>query len=154
MANKKDQLKTGISAMFGETQPELPPAQVISDDQYEEMERRQSERRFFMTGRRRNGDDRELLTKNDVRTCMLLDKDQYDKIREIALRETMTIKDVVHAMFQLGIDRYEEKHGRVVVRPVAEKKDIFWKPHDLRKNTTLRIGNPWAFVHEFPIIWF
>lgn len=125
MANKKDQLKTGISAMFGETQPELPPAQVISDDQYEEMERRQSERRFFMTGRRRNGDDRELLTKNDVRTCMLLDKDQYDKIREIALRETMTIKDVVHAMFQLGIDRYEEKHGRVVVRPVAEKKDIF-----------------------------
>lgn len=111
--------------MFGETQPELPPAQVISDDQYEEMERRQSERRFFMTGRRRNGDDRELLTKNDVRTCMLLDKDQYDKIREIPLRETMTIKDVVHAMFQLDIDRYEEKHGRVVVRPVAEKKDLF-----------------------------
>jgi hypothetical protein len=74
MANKKDQLQGGISAIFGEGQVPVPPP--ISDDEYAEMERRQSERRFFMTGRRRNGDERELVTKNVIRTCMLLDKEQ------------------------------------------------------------------------------
>ena len=28
----------------------------------------------------------------------------------------MTIKDIVSVMFQLGIDRYEEKHGKVELR--------------------------------------
>lgn len=124
MANKKDQLQGGISAIFGEGQVPVPPP--ISDDEYAEMERRQSERRFFMTGRRRNGDERELVTKNDIRTCMLLDKEQYDKIREIALRETMTIKDLTHMMFQLAIDQYEKKHGVVVPRgETPSRKDIF-----------------------------
>ena len=110
--------------MFGEVQTPVPPP--ISDDEYAEMERRQSERRFFMTGRRRNGDERELITRNDVRTCMLLDKEQYDKIREIALRETMTIKDLTHMMFQLAIDQYEKKHGVVVPRGESSaRKEIF-----------------------------
>ena len=124
MANKKDQLQGGISAMFGEGQVPVSPS--ISDDEYAEMERRQYERRFFMTGRRRNGDERELITRNDVRTCMLLDKEQYDKIREIALRETMTIKDLTHMMFQLAIDQYEKRHGVVVPRGESpSRNDIF-----------------------------
>ena len=124
MANRKDKLQGGISAIFGEGQVLVPPP--ISDDEYAEMERRQSERRFFLTGRRRNGDDRELVTRNDVRTCMLLDKELYDKIREIALRETMTIKDLTHMMFQLAIDQYEKKHGVVVPRgETPTRKDIF-----------------------------
>ena len=57
---------------------------------------------------------------------MLLNKQQYDIVREIALREGMTIKDLIYAMFQLGIDRYEEKHGKVEVRQQKnEKKDLF-----------------------------
>ena len=124
MTNKKNQLKGGISAMFGEGQ--APVTSSISEEEYAEMERRQSERRFFMTGRRRNGDPRELITRNDVRTCMLLDKEQYDKIREIALRETMTIKDLTHMMFQLAIDQYEKKHGVVVPRGESSaRKEIF-----------------------------
>ena len=62
MANRKDKLQGGISAIFGEGQVPVP----ISDDEYAEMERRQSERRFFLTGRRRNGDDRELVTRNEI----------------------------------------------------------------------------------------
>lgn len=117
-------MQGGISAIFGEGQVPVPPP--ISEDEYAEMERRQSERRFFLTGRRRNGDHRELVTRNDVRTCMLLDKEQYDKIREIALRETMTIKDLTHIMFQLAIDQYEKKHGVVVPRgETPSRKDIF-----------------------------
>ena len=38
----------------------------------------------------------------------------------------MTIKDLISAMFQLGIDRYEEKHGKVEPRrKESEKKDLF-----------------------------
>ena len=38
----------------------------------------------------------------------------------------MTIKDLISAMFQLGIDRYEEKHGKVEPRRKEyEKKDLF-----------------------------
>ena len=98
----------------------------ISEEQYAEMERKQSERRFFMTGRKRNDDESALITRNDVRTCMVLDKEQYDKIREIALREAMTIKDLTNIMFQFAIDHYEKKNGKVV--PRAEKpirKQIF-----------------------------
>lgn len=112
--------------MFGEGQPSVAQPQVITEDQYAEMERRQSERRYFMTGRRKNDDSRELLTKNDIRTSMILDKDQYDILKEIALREAMTIKDLAFAMFQYGIEGYERKHGKVVVRNgQPTSKDLF-----------------------------
>lgn len=123
---KKEQLKEGISAMFGEgTQSPSKPLK-ITDEEYEILEERQSQRRAFLTGRRRKDDTRELASKDDVRTSLLLNKQQYDIVREIALREGMTIKDLIYAMFQLGIDRYEEKHGKVEVRQQKnEKKDLF-----------------------------
>ena len=125
MANRKDQLKGGISAMFGDGQPTTPQPKVITEDQYAELERRQSDRRYFMTGRRRNDDTTELLTKNDVRTSMILDKDQYELLKEIALREAMTIKDLAFAMFKLGIEMYEKKHGKVVLRAGVPKRELF-----------------------------
>ena len=104
----------------------MPQQQEISEEQYAEMERKQSERRFFMTGRKRNDDESALITRNDVRTCMVLDKEQYDKIREIALREAMTIKDLTNIMFQLAIDQYEKKNGKVIPRAEQSvRKSIF-----------------------------
>lgn len=125
MSNRKDQLKGGISAMFGENRASQPQPQVITEEQYETLERKQSQRRYFMTGRRKNDDTTELVTKNDVRTSMVLDKRQYDVMKEIALREAMTIKDLVYAMFELAIDHYERKHGKVVLRSESTKKDLF-----------------------------
>lgn len=123
---KKEQLKEGISAMFGEGTQSPPKPLKITDEEYEILEERQSQRRAFLTGRRRKDDTRELASKDDVRTSLLLNKQQYDIVREIALREGMTIKDLIYAMFQLGIDRYEEKHGKVEVRQQKnEKKDLF-----------------------------
>lgn len=112
--------------MFGEGSQPPPKPVRITDEEYEILEERQSQRRAFLTGRRRKDETREPATKDDVRTSLLLNKYQYDIVREIALREGMTIKDLVTAMFQLGIDRYEEKHGKVVLRQSAsEKKDLF-----------------------------
>lgn len=125
MANRKDQLKNGISAMFGDGQDRTPNAEMISEEQYEILERRQSERRYFMTGSRRNDDTSERLTRNDIRTCMILDKDQYDVLKEIALREAMTIKDLAFAIFQYGIEGYERKYGKVIVRESMPKKNLF-----------------------------
>lgn len=111
--------------MFGDGQTVPPQPVVITEDQYAELERRQSDRRYFMTGRKRNDDTSELLTRNDVRTSMILDKDQYDLLKEIALREAMTIKDLAFAMFKLGIEMYEKKHGKVVLRANADKRELF-----------------------------
>ena len=123
MASKENVAMNGVTMRGEQVVPQQP---VISDEQYAEMERKQSERRFFMTGRRRNNDDRDLITRNDIRTCMVLDKEQYDKIREIALRETMTIKDLTNVMFQFAIDHYEKKNGVVVPRvETMTKKSIF-----------------------------
>ena len=123
MASKENVAMNGVTMIGEQAVPQQP---VISDEQYAEMERKQSERRFFMTGRRRNNDDRDLITRNDIRTCMVLDKEQYDKIREIALRETMTIKDLTNVMFQFAIDHYEKKNGVVVPRAeTMTKKSIF-----------------------------
>ncbi len=123
---KKEQLKEGISAMFGEGTQSPPKPLKITDEEYEILKERQSQRRAFLTGRRRKDETREPVTKDDVRTSLLLNKHQYEIVREIALREGMTIKDLVSAMFQLGIDRYEEKHGKVEVRKCrSEKKELF-----------------------------
>lgn len=125
MATKKDLLKGGISAMFGDSGGSQPPAVEISDEQYEELEERQIERRHFLTGRRRKGDNRELETADDVRTTIVMKKSQYDIIREIALRESMTIKEIITMMFSLAIERYEKKNGKVEVRRSKSRRDLF-----------------------------
>ena len=79
-----------------------------------------------MTGRKAQDNPNLRITRNDVRTSIILDKDQYDIIKEIALRETMTIKDLMFAMFQLAIDRYEQKNGKVILRTEQKTaKELF-----------------------------
>ena len=122
----EEQLKGGTTAMFGDGSKPAPKAVQLTDEEYAILEERQAQRRTFLTGRRRKDETREPATKDDIRTSLLLNKHQYDIVREIALREGMTIKDLISAMFQLGIDRYEEKHGKVELRKKrTETKDLF-----------------------------
>ena len=122
----EEQLKGGATAMFGDGTQPAPQAVQLTDEEYAILEERQAQRRTFLTGRRRKDETREPATKDDMRTSMLVNKHQYAIVREIALREGMTIKDLVSAIFQLGIDRYEEKHGKVEVRkPASGKRDLF-----------------------------
>lgn len=122
----EDRLNGGKSAMFGDGSKPAPQAVQLTDEEYAILEERQAQRRTFLTGRRRKDETREPATKDDMRTSMLVNKHQYAIVREIALREGMTIKDLVSAIFQLGIDRYEEKHGKVELRKKnTDKKDLF-----------------------------
>ena len=125
MATIKDQLKGGISAMFGETSETAPEAKRITEEEYSDLEAQQIERRKFKTGRRSNGDTRVPSSQTDMRTSVIVDKAQYAIVREIALRECMTIKEIIYAMFELGINRYEQKHGKVLVRKPTGQKDLF-----------------------------
>lgn len=122
----EEQLKGRTTAMFGDGSRPAPHAVQLTDEEYAILEERQAQRRTFLTGRRRKDETREPATKDDMRTSMLVNKHQYAIVREIALREGMTIKDLVSAIFQLGIDRYEEKHGKVELRKKnTDKKDLF-----------------------------
>ena len=122
----RDQFKGGESIMFGDGSQPAPQAIQPTEEEYAILEERQAQRRTFLTGRRRKDETREPATKDDMRTSMLVNKHQYAIVREIALREGMTIKDLVFAMFQLAIERYEEKHGKVEVRKKStEKRDLF-----------------------------
>ena len=122
----RDQFKGGESIMFGDGSKPAPQAIQPTEEQYAILEERQAQRRTYLTGRRRKDETRELASKDDMRTSMLLNKHQYAIVREIALREGMTIKDLIYAMFQLAIERYEEKHGKVEVRkPASGRRDLF-----------------------------
>lgn len=125
MSTIKDQLKGGISAMFGETTEAVPDGMSISEEEYQNLEALQMERRKFMTGRKPSDGSSVSQTQNDMRTSIIVDKNQYAVVREIALRECMTIKEIIYAMFELGINRYELKHGKVHVRKPKEEKDLF-----------------------------
>ncbi len=125
MSTIKDQLKGGISAMFGETTEAVPDGMSISEEEYQNLETLQMERRKFMTGRKPSDGSSVSQTQNDMRTSIIVDKNQYAVVREIALRECMTIKEIIYAMFELGINRYELKHGKVHVRKPKEEKDLF-----------------------------
>ena len=111
--------------MFGETSEIVPEAKQITEEEYQDLEAQQTERRKFKTGRRSNDDTRVPSSQTDMRTSMIVDKAQYAIVREIALRECMTIKEIIYAMFELGIDLYEKKHGKVLVRKPTGQKDLF-----------------------------
>ena len=126
MGTKEEQMRGGISAMFGDGQQRHVEPRRISPEEYEELEFQQSERRKFLTGRRAKDDPRSLVTVDDMRTSIIVDKKQYVIIKEIALRECVTIKDLIHAIFQLAIDKYEEKNGEVVPRVyVSNASNLF-----------------------------
>ena len=113
--------------MFGDGQQRAAEPRRISPEEYEELEYQQSERRKFLTGRRAKDDPRSLVTVDDMRTSIIVDRKQYAIIKEIALRECVTIKDLINAIFQLAIDKYEEKNGEVVPRVFVNNASNLFK---------------------------
>ena len=57
------------------------------------------------------------------RTSIIINVEKWAKVREIALMETLTLKEIVELALDMVIDRYESKHGEVKPQPVR-KRDI------------------------------
>ena len=143
--NKKDEqaLKGGLAALFGGASAETNQAdgQVteIDNNDVEATQKDEADiiqtiendrlrdaleaKRNIKRGRPRK--DVPVISKANGygRVCNVVNLEKMDKLREIAFRETLTIKQVVEAAFDLAIEKYEKKHGEIVPRPDVWKKD-------------------------------
>lgn len=64
----------------------------------------------------------------EMRTSLIVNKENYDKIREIALTESLTLKEVVNFSFELAIEKYEEKNGKIGEgKRTRKKEELFGK---------------------------
>lgn len=136
----KKELEGGLQTLIGRTEPtttgqDLPiPSKVdllketLSDEELKELindeERlRQAMRsKRFAGGRPKKGDTKHRESQGYGRTCIVANIDKMNKIREIAFRETLTIKQLFEGMMDNLIKTYEAKHGEVV--PADHSGDV------------------------------
>ena len=104
-------ISTGLNALFGGEKKAAADSRVLRP---ENMVRGH--------GRPRKGEK-----PNDIglemRTSLIVNKENYDKIREIALTESLTLKEVVNFSFELAIEKYEEKNGKIGEGKRTRKKE-------------------------------
>ena len=62
---------------------------------------------------------------NTARFCTIVNAALLKKVRIIAKREGLQIKDVVEAAFSKAINNYERKHGKIEEDPKKNLKDLF-----------------------------
>lgn len=63
--------------------------------------------------------------RQEERFCTIVSSDLLKKVRIIATREGLQIKDVVEAAFVKAISNYERKHGKIEEDPKKNIKDLF-----------------------------
>ena len=63
--------------------------------------------------------------KQEERFCTIVKTEQIKKLRIIAKREGLQIKDVVEAAFGKAITAYERKHGKIEEDSRKNLKDLF-----------------------------
>lgn len=145
----KEQLKGGLSSLFGETPTEEtasaaeisaqetasamavePTTQKDEEDLINSVEDealREALKRKRMDGRgrpRKNTDATGKRTDGYSRTSLILNDEKVAKIKEIAFRETLTMKEIFELGLDMIIERYEQKHGKVTPHPESYKGDI------------------------------
>lgn len=130
MAKKDFTQGGGLDALFTKTKssaPKQPTAQakpetpapdgvgsltgrgdILSSIQDAELRAALRAKRMDGRGRPRKGVSKESLTQGYSRATMLVNSEKYAKLRDIGLRETKTIKEIVEAAFDLAISKYEE----------------------------------------------
>jgi len=63
--------------------------------------------------------------RQEERFCTIVNSVLLKKVRIIATREGLQIKDVVEAAFMKAISNYERKHGKIEEDPKKNIKDLF-----------------------------
>ena len=139
---KKDKLGEGLEALFGgssrqdpqaddqpttEAQAQAAPAPMGVFDTIQDKELREAivERRKTKRGRPRKNENPtgESCADGYTRYTAIMSCEKLAKLREIAKREGLTVKDVFEAMMDLAIDNYEAKHGIINIYPDDERGD-------------------------------
>lgn len=145
MAKKKEEiLRGGLNALFGgsslqdttqeesksprmEVEPstDQDETDLINSVEDEELRQALQARRNRKRGRpRKNHNERGELTNGYTRTSLILNIAKRDKIKEIAFRETLTMKEIFEVAMDKVIEAYEEKHGEIIPKPEKYKGNI------------------------------
>lgn len=93
----------------------------------EDEQLREALRAKRMEGRgrpRKNTDASGKRTDGYSRTSLILNDEKVAKIKEIAFKETLTMKEIFEYALDKVIAEYEAQHGEVVPRPERYKGDI------------------------------
>ena len=139
---KKDKLGEGLEALFGGSSRQDPQAdeqptteaQAQADtpvgvfDTIEDKEMRaaiEEKRKARKRGRPRKNENPtgESCADGYTRYTAIMSYEKLAKLREIAKREGLTVKDVFEAMMDLAIGNYEAKHGEIRIYPDEERGD-------------------------------
>lgn len=88
------------------------------------LQERLRQKRMIGRGRPRTAhDDRGKRTDGYNRTSLIVNVEKWEKIKEIAFRETLTMKEITELALDMIIERYESKNGAIVITE-KEKRDI------------------------------
>lgn len=96
----------------------------IEDEELrKDLEERLYRKKLIGRGRPRKNDQLGRRMDGYERTSLIIPVEKWAKVKEIALRETLTLKEIEELALDMVIERYESKHGEVKPQP-REKKDI------------------------------
>lgn len=87
-------------------------ADILSTIQDAELRAALRAKRMEGRGRPRKGQNKESLSAGYTRACMWVNEEKYKQLRDIGLRETKTVKEVVEAAFDLLLQKYE-REGKI-----------------------------------------
>lgn len=138
--NKKEReqrLKGGLSTLLGEAEePKKPTPDEVAEqirqeaiDKVEDAELREALRQHRLSGRGRPRKNVPHQSRTDgyERVTTIANTVKMEKLRAIALRETLTIKEVLEACMDLAIEAYEKKHGELKVSTMSKKSKGLFK---------------------------
>lgn len=116
MAKKDETLRGGLNTLFnGNDNRRTKLLNTIEDEELKEM---------LINRKTKPGRPRKAVELQS-RTSVVMSNDKHQKLRNIAARENLTIKEIIELAISWAIERYEAKHG--VITPTEKKKieDIF-----------------------------
>lgn len=114
MSNKKD-LRVGTDALLGERRVQELEATLDPKTREDLAETREAIKKG--PGRPK----KEFVDDTFFRTTIIAHRVNYEKIKVIAMKEGMSFKDVLNEAISAAVEKYEEKHGEVILRDNREK---------------------------------
>lgn len=63
---------------------------------------------------------KEIIDETFFRTTIIAHRVTYEKIKVIAMKEGMSFKDVLNEALSAAVEKYEEKHGEVILKESRE----------------------------------
>lgn len=133
---REEKMKGGLSALLGEAAE--PQEKNVSEaveqtrqeaiDKVEDAELREAllKHQRSNRGRPRKNAPHESRTDGYERITTIANIEKMEKLRTIALRETLTIKEVLEQCMDLAIEAYEKKNGKIRTRfTPSDGKGIF-----------------------------